>query len=78
MPPALAIYPDTFWKLTLPSTEAETPPSLLSSPSILFSVLGKELISLSLYNTPDSVTGRSHCLRLRLFPPKFSLVLQNR
>ena len=50
-PTALAIYPDTFWKSTLPSPETgalSSPPSLLSSPKILFSVLVEELISLSL------------------------------
>ena len=49
--PALAIYADTSWKLILPSPEARTlssPPSLSWSVRILFSVLGEELISLSL------------------------------
>ena len=49
-PHALTIYPDIFWELALPS-EAGTlssTPSLLLSPRILFSVLGEELISLSL------------------------------
>ena len=44
-------HPDTFWKLTLRSPEAGTlssPPSLLSSPRILFLILSEELISLSL------------------------------
>ena len=44
-------HPVTFLKSTLPSPEAGTlasPSSLLSSPKILFSVLGEELISLSL------------------------------
>ena len=48
-PTPLTIYPDTFWKSTLPS-ETDTlssPPNLLSFPRILFPVLGEELISLS-------------------------------
>ena len=50
-PTALTIHPDTFWKSTLPSPETgalSSPPSLLSSPKILFSVLGEGLISSSL------------------------------
>ena len=51
IPPALTIYPDTFRKSTLHSPEAGTLSSqqrLLSPPRILFSMLGEELISLSL------------------------------
>ena len=73
-PPTLTIYPETFWKLTLPSPEA----GILSSPRIAFSVLGEELISSSLQQILDSVTGRLQYPCLRLLPSKFSLVLENR
>ena len=51
IPAALTIYPDTFRKSTLHSPEAGTLSSqqrLLSPTRILFSMLGEELISLSL------------------------------
>ena len=69
-PPALTIYPDTFWKSTLPSPEAGTlssPLSLLLSPRILFSVLGEELISLIL-RTDDWQTGPCNKLAPLWYP----------
>ena len=87
--PALTIYPDTFWKSTAPSPEAETsssPPSLLS-PRIRFSVLGEEMISLGLWQNLDSVTGRSQypCFKIvssKAFPSirkssRYTIILIN-
>ena len=79
-PRTLTVYPDTFWKLNLPSPETRTlssPPSLRSSLSILFRVLG-ELISLSLWHILDSLTGRSQYPCIRLLSLKFFLTLENR
>ena len=49
-PAILAIYPDTFWKSTVPFHEAEALSFTLCllSPRILLSELGEKLISLSL------------------------------
>ena len=78
-PPTVTIYPETFWKSTLPSPETRTlssRPSLWSSLNILFCVLG-EVISLSLWHILDFLTGRSEYPCLRLLSLNFFLILEN-